>query len=106
MKELSKREQMQDVLEIVGGTVSHDIAARPVVEDQDSRATGPTLEKAAVIKALLDSFSDALRRVGLNLVNAHILWESDESAEQIYDRLRGMNLISDPRSSPSLFEAA
>jgi hypothetical protein len=106
MKQISKREQMQDVLEIADGTVSHDIGARPVVEDQDSRATGPSLEKAAVIKALLDSFSDALRRVGLNLVNAHVLWESDESAEQIYDRLRGMNFISDSRSLPSLFEAA
>lgn len=97
---------MQDVLEIADGTVSHNTAARPVVEDQDSRATGPSLEKAAVIKALFDSFSDALRRVGLNLVNAHVLWESDESAEQIYDRLRGMNFISDSRSLPSLFEAA
>jgi hypothetical protein len=106
MKQISKREQMQDVLKIVGGAVSHDSAARPVMEDQDSRAIGPTPEKATVIKALLDSFSDALRRVGLNLVNAHILWESDESAEQIYDRLRGMNFISDSRSLPSLFEAA
>src|ERR1700719_2376368 len=98
MKQISKREQMQDVLGIVGGTVTHDIAARPVVEDQDSRATGPPLEKAAVIKALLNSFSDSLGRVGLNLVNANVLWESDESAEEIYDRLRGMNFISDSRS--------
>jgi hypothetical protein len=51
MKEISKREQMQDVLKIVGGTVAHDSAAGPVIEDQDSRATGPSLEKAAVIKA-------------------------------------------------------
>lgn len=97
---------MQDVFEITGGTVSHDIAARPVVQDQDSRATGPTLEKATVIKVLLDSFSDALRIVGLTLVNAHILWESDESAEQVYDRLRGMNFISDSAARPPLCKEA
>jgi hypothetical protein len=105
MQDKSKSEQFDSLKKLAemgprlgGGEIS-------VVEDLDSRASGPTPESAAVIKSLCDTFGDNLKRVGLELGTVGICWGSTESPEQVYDRLRGMRLISDERSLPSLFSA-
>ena len=76
-----------------------------VVEDIDSLGRGPDPERAAVTKAILDTLNDRLQQLGLAVVSANLGWRADQSAEQIYDRLRGMRLISDDRSLPNLFSA-
>jgi hypothetical protein len=103
MNETSKREHLGSLE--TGGIVPTLNGENAVVEDQDSRAFGPTPEMAAVIKSLCDTFSDTLKRVGLELGAVHIGWGGTESPEQVYDRLRGMRLISDQRSLPNLFSA-
>jgi hypothetical protein len=89
MKEETRRAQMQDVLQLGYA----DDEGRAVVEDRNSRTTGPNPEKASVIKMLLDSFDQRLKPVGLILTNACVSWETDESPEQVYDKLRQMQLI-------------
>ncbi len=103
MNEVSKREQIDSLK--TGGIVPGLNGENFVVQDLDSLAFGPTPEVAAVMKSLCDTFSDNLKRVGLELGTTHILWGATESPEQVYDRLRGMRLISDQRSLPNLFSA-
>jgi hypothetical protein len=90
MKKVSKQVQVKDGLQ----QGYADDEGRAVVEDRNSRAIGPTPEKASVIKMLLDSFAEKLEGVGLILADAGVSWETDESPEQVYGKLRQLQLIS------------
>lgn len=103
MKDTSKREQLDSLK--TGGIVPSVNGEISVVEDLDSRARGPERVRAAITKALFDTYNDMLKRLGLSLSNACLGWQTDQSPEQVYDRLRGMRLISDQRSLPNLFSA-
>jgi len=91
MKDVSKKVQMQDGLQQLGYA---DGEGRAVVADRNSRAIGPTPEGASVIKMLLDSFAEKLEGVGLILTDAGVFWETDESPERVYEKLRQAQLIS------------
>jgi hypothetical protein len=90
MKEISKRAQMQDVLQQLGYADGEGLA---VVGDRKSRTTGPTPDKASVIKMLLDTFDERLKSVGLTLTSACVSWVTDESAEHVHRKLRQQQLI-------------
>ena|ERR1700733_872816 len=92
MGEETKRAQMQEVLQQLGYA---DDEGRAVVEDRNSRTTGPTPGKAAVIKMLLDSFDDKLKTIGLTLKSACVSWDTDESPEQVYEKLRQMQFVAE-----------
>jgi hypothetical protein len=81
---------MQDVLQQLG---KEDDQGRAVVKDSTSRAAGPNPAKASVVKILLDSFADKLQTAGLRLGSVGIRWETDDSADQVADKLRQMHLI-------------
>jgi len=92
MQEETKRAQMQDVLQQIGYV---DDEGRAVVEDHNSRAIGPDGASASVIKILCEALDAKLQTVGLVLAGASIGWRTDESAEQVYAKLRNMQLIPD-----------
>jgi len=83
---------MQDVLQQIGYV---DDEGRAVVADHNSQAVGSDGASASVIKILCDALDAKLQTVGLHLVNACVGWQTDESAEQVYAKLRNMQLIPD-----------
>lgn len=92
MKEEAKRAQMQDVLQQIGYV---DDEGRAVVGDHHSRAVGPDGASTSVIKILCEALDAKVQTVGLSLVNACVGWRTDESAEQVYAKLRNMQIIPD-----------
>jgi|SRR5579859_5734618 len=92
MKEVSKREQMKEVLKQIG--YAHD-EGRAVIESRTSRATGPSPYQAGVTKMLCDSLNRKLMPIGIALTNATLGWLTDKSAEEVCTQLRRIGLITE-----------
>ena len=92
MKNISQKMQSAEVLPQIGYA---DSEGRAVVADQYSWVAGFDPKKATVTKLVLDAMNETFKAFGISLVNATFSWDGDASVEQVYGKLRELQLIPD-----------